>query len=184
MAGTRLHRRSSALLVVDLQDKLLAVIPSRERLLDRASLLLRAAALLDVPVTVTEQYPAGLGRTAESLRPFVTERTVLHEKTAFSALAEPAVAAHLESLRRRHVVVTGAEAHVCVYQTVLDLMAAGFRVHVAADAVASRHEANVGLALSSLAAQGAVVVPTETVVFELLERAGTPEFKALLPHIR
>jgi nicotinamidase-related amidase len=138
---------------------------------------------LDIPVVATEQYPKGLGRTvpglAESLEPGEAV-----EKTSFNAVREGRVAEAVAASRRRQIVLTGAEAHVCVLQTALGLKAQGYWPVVVSDAVASRAPESVEAAIRRLTANGIEVVTTEMVLFEWLGEAGTSDFKALLDLIK
>ena len=134
--------------------------------------LLSAARILELPAIVSEQYPKGLGHTAAEVG--ITDEPRI-EKTVFSA----ARADGFELAGRDQAIVCGIEAHVCVSQTVHDLLSKGVEVHVPADAVASRHRLDYERALERLQRAGAVVSTVEAALFELLERAGTPEFKAV-----
>ncbi|HYM45824.1 MAG TPA: hydrolase [Solirubrobacteraceae bacterium] len=166
-----LSRERAALVVVDVQEGF-RPYASFQRVADACAKLVRAARILDVPSVVSEQYPKGLGHTApevgiEDGRPI--------EKTVFSA----ARAEGFDLGGRSQAIVCGIETHVCVSQTVHDLLDRGVEVHVPADAVGSRHEIDYERGLQRLQRAGAVVSTVEAVVFELLERAGTPEFKAV-----
>lgn len=173
----------SVLVVVDIQEKLMPAIAESERVERNAATLLKAAALLGVPAFATEQYPKGLGPTAASLRALLPPDGVV-EKITFSAALEPAFLERLERLGRRQIVLAGSEAHVCVMQTALSLVGLGFEVVLVADAVSSRVPANAELGIARMRAAGATIVSTEMVLFEWLERAGTPAFKAVLELIR
>ncbi|MBL8603514.1 MAG: isochorismatase family protein [Myxococcales bacterium] len=183
MDALTLDPAHTALVVVDIQEKLAPAMPSGdyERLLKATHLLVETARLLGMSTFATEQYPQGLGPTVQSLREaFAGFPTVVvpSEKTVFSA-ATPAV---LEALHRAHVrrvLVVGLEAHVCVFQTVRDLLGRGFGVHVPHDAVASRDPKNRDVALATLRAHGAAVTSAETAVFDLLHDAKHPHFRAL-----
>jgi nicotinamidase-related amidase len=172
----RLSAADSALLVIDVQDKLLAAIPGADALLRNVAFLIDAAKLLGVPVLATEQYPKGLGPTAACIAGRLTPG--LPAKTAFSCAAVPEVVAAVEG-GRPTVLVAGIESHVCVLQTVLDLSARGVRVFVAADAVASRFEADHRSALARMERAGAISTTVETAAFELLATAAHPAFKAV-----
>ena len=178
----RLATNESLLLIVDVQTRLAPALPDAARAIERTNLLLRAADRLDVPVIVTEQYPKGLGSTDPRLILPATVET--HTKTAFSAAAEPGFLAALRAKDRRQIVLAGMEAHVCVLQTGLDLIGAGFAVHLVADATASRVALSKDLATHRLRATGGVVVNAEMVVFEWLERADTDAFRDLIPAIK
>ena len=175
-------RDEAALLVVDLQARLVPAVEDGDAILQRAGILLAAASRLDVPVVVSEQYPQGLGHTDSRLR-LPGEAAVL-AKTTFSCLREPALASHLEGLRRRQIVVCGMETHVCVLQTALDLHRSGYRVFVAADAVGSRAAARRQLGLDRMRAAGITIVDSEMVVFEWLERAATETFRELVKSLK
>jgi isochorismate hydrolase len=176
-----LSRDDSRLLIVDMQEKLLRVIPQAEQITSNCQKLIRAARILGPPVFSTEQYPKGLGKTtpelaAELADPAVKLRFSCSQAVGWGTAAEPSDS----DLQDRHkVVVAGIEAHVCVLQTAFDLMAAGFQVYVPADAVGSRHELDWKIALDRLAGGGAVITTTEAVLFEWCEAAGTDEFKQI-----
>lgn len=182
MAHTaRLTARLGALVVVDLQEKLLAAIDDRDRVVANTVKLVRGAQLLRMPVSATEQYPKGLGPTVPELVELVPERGA---KTVFHCCAVPQFLEQLYGHKVRHVTVAGIEAHVCVAQTALELMNLGFLVQVPADAVASRHAIDREFALRRLENAGAVVSTTEAVLFEWAERSDRPEFKALSEMIK
>jgi nicotinamidase-related amidase len=177
-----LARDKSQLLIIDVQDNLLAAVSGKDRVLDRCVRLVQAAKALSVPITVSQQYPAGLGPTADALRDALGNAGPILDKVEFSCLRNEALRERLHDIRRRgrpQVVIGGIEAHVCVVQTAIDLEEQGFEAFVVADAVASRSKTSRKLALTRLLKAGADVVDSEMVVFEWLERAGTPEFKAL-----
>ncbi len=177
-----LARDKSQLLIVDVQDKLLAAMSGQDRVLERCVRLVRAANALGVPVTVSEQYPVGLGPTAAPIREALGNAGPVLDKIEFSCLRNEALRERLHDIRRRgrpQVVLGGIEAHVCVTQTAIDLEEQGFEAFVVADAVGSRTKTSRRLALTRLLKAGADVVDSEMVLFEWLERAGTPEFKEL-----
>jgi nicotinamidase-related amidase len=172
----RLTARNAALLVVDVQDKLLASIPAHESLVANVVYLIRGAQLLKLPVWCTEQYPRGLGATTESVAALIPDRAA---KTTFHCCAAAQIVEQLYGQNVRHVTIAGIEAHVCVAQTALELLDLGFRVQVAADAVGSRHKLDAEIALRRIERAGAVVSTTEAVLFEWTETADRPEFKAI-----
>ncbi len=183
----RLEPSSTLLLVIDLQERLVPAIEPQasERALKATDLLLTAAELLGVRVVATEQYPKGLGPTVPALLgPLEKARAERVEKTAFSALDAPRVAAVLGEVAPRAVVVVGFEAHVCVYQTVRDLRARGLQVHVPHDGVGSRREADRAAALGLYERLGAFVTTSESVVFDWLRKAEGEAFKALSKKMR
>jgi nicotinamidase-related amidase len=166
-----LHRDRAALVVVDVQEGF-RPYESFAGVAASCAKLLAAARVLDVPALVSEQYPKGLGHSAPELG---LEDEPRIEKTVFSAVRADGFDLH----ERDQVVVCGIEAHVCVSQTVHDLLDRGVEVHVPADAVGSRHRIDYDRGLERLERAGAVVGTVEGSLFELLERAGTPEFKAI-----
>lgn len=177
-----LSANRSHLYVVDIQARLTPAVAEAERLIERAAILLRAAERLQVPVTVTEQYPKGLGETVAAIKNVLPQSAAVLPKMTFSAMGDAAIAERAADLRgegRNQAVICGAEAHVCVLQTALGLRAAGFEVFVVGDAVASRAPRSVSTAEARLLQAGCLWVTTEMVVFEWLERAGTDDFRAL-----
>ena len=175
-----LARKSSRLLVVDVQEKLIPSIHQGDELVQSCSRLIRSAKILGVPVAVTEQYPKGLGTTIAALadlldKPAEKLRFSCAEVLNWSTATDPASS----SEDRFQIVVCGIEAHVCVLQTVLDLIAQGFQVFVPADAVSSRRELDWKFALDRMASSGAVICTLESVLFEWCEVSGTPEFKQI-----
>lgn len=179
----RLRRSATALLAVDIQEKLLPAIFERERVVAEALRLIRGARVLGLPVFATEQYRKGLGATV----PAVAEAILAFapfEKLTFSACGLPELLNAFRAHGITDVLICGIEAHVCVCQTALDLREAGFRACVVADAVSSRTAENWRLGLDRMRQAGVTIASTEMVLFELLERAGTDEFKAILALVR
>lgn len=171
-----LDRADTALVVVDVQERLAAVMKERRKVLDNCRRLLEGAKVLDIPVVVTEQYPKGLGPTEKALRT-VLPSCEPFEKLTFSCCGEPAFREALEALGRRKILLAGMETHVCVLQTGLDLLREGYGVHLVRDAVCSRSKENWLSGIELMRDAGAVVTSTETVLFQLLGKAGTDEFK-------
>lgn len=169
------------MLVVDVQEKLARAMPpeAMERVKRNVLALVEGAKILGLPLVVSEQYPQGIGATLPEIREALPAGVSPREKLEFSCLSAAGIRSELEALGRRQLVLAGMEAHICVYQTARDLAEAGYEVFVPWDAVSSRVEENrrVGLELAEKA--GAVVTSTETVLFDLLGKAGTPEFKAV-----
>ena len=155
------------------------------RLVKSTDLLLSAAHLLGAPTIATEQYPKGLGATIDALMgPLEQVRSERIAKTSFSAVDAPEVARFIASRSPRAVVVVGVETHVCVYQTVRDLAARGYEVHVPHDAVASRQDEDRRTGLELMRRAGAIVTTSETVVFDWLQRAEGDAFKTLSKKMR
>lgn len=166
----------AALLVIDIQEKLVPAIDQGERLVARAGWLISACQRLGTPTLFTEQYPRGLGHTLPRLTELV-ERPEVAKKVHFSAVAGGCLPKHWQD--RSQIIVCGMETHVCVLQTVLELLQAGKEVFVVADAVGSRTEENRRLGLERMRQAGAHIVSREMVVFELMQQAGTDTFKAI-----
>jgi nicotinamidase-related amidase len=171
-----MNRQDTALLVVDAQEKLLAVVPERARIEWNIRRLLDAAAALGVPTAATEQYPEKLGATAAELQRRVGG---VRGKLSFSACACGEIIDGWKNDSRFRVLVCGIETHVCVMQTALDLAAAGFEPYVAVDAVGARHAVDHETALRRMEHAGVILTTTETAMFEWCQVAGTPEFKTI-----
>lgn len=182
-----MRRDRAQLLVVDLQERLLAAIPRGEAALARAAIVARAAARLGVPVAGSEHYPKGIGPLAGAIRAAMPNDAPVFEKIAFSAAADAPIAGWLDANRARgrdQVVLVGAEAHVCVLQTALDLIDRGYAVFVVSDAVASRAEASVHAATARLLHAGGHWVTSEMALFEWAERGDDPAFKDVLALVK
>lgn len=186
-----LVRDRAALFVIDIQERLLPAMQDQaaQQLLRNTAILIEAAGRLGLPIVVSQQYPKGLGATVPPVEAALAAQTgaVIHrfDKMEFSAAAAPAFAALDSQLAGRDQwIVCGMETHVCVYQTVRDLVVGGADVHVCADAVTSRARLNWEMGLKLMDRAGAVVSTTEACVFDLLHIAGTDEFKALSKAIK
>jgi nicotinamidase-related amidase len=173
---TRMSAADTGVLVIDVQEKLMAKIPAADTAIRNIALLIDSARLLGMPVAATEQYPKGLGTTVAELARRLPERP---DKVAFSACAVPAVIEGFRRAARPTILLAGIEAHVCVLQTALDLLALDFRVFIAADAVASRYAVDREFALERMQCAGAILTTSETAVFEWVRGADAPEFKEI-----
>ena len=179
----RIERNHAALAVIDTQERLLPATHQHERIVQNCQRLICGAAILGMPILATEQYPRGLGRTIPEIKAALGSVLPL-EKTAFSACGAPGFLDALRDGKIKEVLLCGVEAHVCVSQTCLDLIAAGFEVFVVADAVSSRTPENCAIGLRRMEHAGAAIVSTEMALFELLQRAGTEEFKKILELVK
>jgi nicotinamidase-related amidase len=170
-----LDRRRTALVVIDVQEAFAKAVEGFGDVAAQTTILVRGAKTLGLPVLVTEQYPRGLGDTVEPVREALGDDVPRLSKTVFSATR----ADGFDLDGRDQVLVCGIETHVCVNQTVHDLLAGGVEVHVAVDAVGSRTAANRELGLRKMAESGAILTSVETALFELLGAAGSDEFKTI-----
>jgi nicotinamidase-related amidase len=176
-----MNRDDAALLVVDMQGKLLPLIPGHQRLIWNCRRLIDGAKILGVPTAATEQYPQGLGPTA----PELAERlNPIPAKLAFSCGERSEIFSAWRERGIWKLLVCGIETHVCVGQTVHDLLAEGFRVYVAADAVGARGPLDHEIALRRMDSAGATLTTTEAALFEWCGRAGSPEFKQISQLVR
>ncbi len=178
-----LSATDSVLLVIDVQEKLAPAVADQASVIERVAILMRAATRLGVPVLASEHYPQGIGHLVPELAALAPEGTVF-EKISFSCARQPGVLPRLRELDRPQIVVCGMEAHVCVMQSALSLIEAGFQVCVVEDATGSRRHADRDAALERLRRAGGTVVTSEMVVFEWLERGDAPAFKELLALIK
>ena len=180
-----LDRATTALAIIDVQEKLAPAMDAglMSQAVANIRRLTAAAKLLQVPTLVSEQYPEGLGSTIAAIADDLGDVPRL-PKLEFDAMKNAAFAARLGVTKAKAVILAGIEAHICVVQTAASLLARGYDVWVARDAVASRTPANMEAGLSLMHDAGAKLAPTETILFWLLERAGTPEFKTLSKLVR
>lgn len=181
----RLSPEESALIIVDVQEKLMAAMEAdvRSQVISRIRTLIEAAKRLNFPVIATEQYPKGLGPTVNEIAESLPDFSPM-EKLTFSCCGAEQFLPHLRELGRTKLILTGSETHVCCYQTAMDLIENGFIVHAVADALCSRAKLNWEMGLGSMNRAGALTTTTEQVLFDLLRTAGTEDFKTLSRLIR
>ncbi len=181
----QLQSENCALVVIDVQEKLLPPIFNGELLIRNAALLIHAAQILDIPVLVTTQYAKGLGNTVPELASLVPNVTPV-DKTEFGCFGKDTFCSAVKALpgNRNTMLLCGMETHICVMQTALGALDQGYIVHVASDAVGSRNEWNWQVGLERMQNAGAVISSTEMMIYELMRKSGTPQFKELLQYIK
>ncbi len=185
IARRPLEAERCALIVVDIQEKLLPPIFEKARLLKNSQLLIRMAGILKIPSLVTTQYAKGLGNTTPEIASLLPESQPI-DKQIFSCFGSDAFCSTLKRLpgNRNTVLLCGMESHICVTQTALGALREGYIVHVASDAVSSRSEWNWKIGLERMRAAGAIISSTEMILYELLRSSASPAFKELLPHLK
>lgn len=171
-----MSRTDTALLVVDVQGKLIRLVPGHQRIIWNIGRLIEAAKTLGVPIAATEQYPKGLGPTVPELAQQVDN---IYDKVTFSCGSCDTLWNELKQQDIYRVLVVGIEAHVCVQQTVFDLLSAGMRVYLAVDAIGARFDIDYQTALRRMDSAGATLTTTEAAIFEWCERSDIPEFKTV-----
>jgi nicotinamidase-related amidase len=174
-----------ALIVVDIQEKLLPPIFQKEQLVRNAQLLIRAAGVLKIPVIVSTQYAKGLGKTLPEIASLLPENEAI-DKDRFSCFGSDVFCNLLKRLpgNRNTLLLCGMESHICVAQTALGALREGYLVHIASDAISSRTEWNWKIGLERMRAAGAVISSTEMMIYELLRSSSSAAFKELLPHLK
>jgi nicotinamidase-related amidase len=185
MARRALEPEQCALIVVDIQEKLLPPIWEKDRLVRNAQLLIRLAGILKIPALVTTQYNKGLGNTVPEVASLLPDTPTV-DKLMFSCFGSEVFCSFLKRLpgQRTTVLLCGMETHICVMQTALGALREGYLVHVASDAVSSRTELNWRIGLERMRAAGAILSSTEMMIYELLRSSGAPAFKELLPYLK
>lgn len=183
MSDWRLTPQNTVLVVVDPQEKLLAAMARRAETVANLDKLARAARVLELPALVTLQYVKGLGPVCAELAEALAGSPTF-EKLTFSCCGIEPFPRALKDLRRQRVLLGGMETHVCVQQTTIDLMNAGYFVYVCADAVCSRRDLDRDVALARMRDCGAVITTVESAVFELIREAGTDQFRKILPLVK
>ncbi|MEA1878477.1 MAG: hydrolase [Bacteroidota bacterium] len=173
-----LTRNNSILHIIDVQERIFNVMHNNEFLKENMVRFLKGIQVLNIPVVWMEQYPKGLGHTIPELRELMPDNNPL-EKMCFSSCNQPDFLSKIKTFGKKSVLVMGIETHVCVYQTVIGLLANGFEVEVVADAVSSRTEKNYELGLRIIESLGAKLTTVEMALFELLKESGTDEFKQI-----
>jgi nicotinamidase-related amidase len=169
----------SALLIIDMQEAFRASIADFNQTAARIALAVKGLTLLRVPLLVTEQYPKGLGHTASEIKAVLPQDTEIIEKSSFSSCGSLTFQAQLETARVKQVLVAGIEAHICVNQTVHDLLASGFQVHLLTECITSRKQDDKKVALEKMQSSGAIPSSLEMVLFELLRDSKHEQFKAI-----
>jgi len=178
-----LNQQEVALVIIDIQDKLAAVMRQKEQVVTHCLHLIVLAKLHQIPILLTEQYPKGLGPTVLEIKEALPEYAPF-EKTAFNCCQEAGFLEKVVSTGRKKLLLTGMETHVCVLQTSLGLMKQGYSVQVVQDAVCSRTKNNFRSGLEYMRDAGTVITNTETVLFQILERSGTEAFKVISQRIK
>lgn len=178
-----LNRNEAVLVLVDIQEKLAAVMNEKEKVSANIGHLIEAAKLLHIPIVLTEQYPKGLGPTIGEIRDALPAYEPI-EKLTFNCCGEPDFMKALTASGKRKIILCGMETHVCVLQTCIGSLSEGYIVHAVRDAMCSRTKENCDTGIDYMRNAGAVITGTETVLFQLLEKAGTEEFKALSRRIK
>ena len=174
----RISKEACSGLVIDIQEKLFLHMDQKDELLRKCLILLKGLQVLKVPVMITEQYPKGLGPTLDQVNQAVGLVNPI-EKISFSCCHEPAFVESLEHFKRNTIIICGIEAHVCVLQTVIDLIDSGYKPVVVADCVSSRNGEDKRISLERMQVEGAVITTCESILFELARVAGTDEFKVI-----
>lgn len=180
----KLNNDKAALLIVDVQEKLFPHVDRPCEVMEKIQLLVNGVKLLSLPIVVTEQYPAGLGETIKPLKDLLENANFAPSKTTFSVLADEKGLETVNKTGRKQWIVVGIEAHVCVLQTVRDLIEEGNDVVVVNDAISSRSIYDFSTAIAEMRDMGARIASTETVLFELFHDAKHPQFKALSALLR
>jgi nicotinamidase-related amidase len=185
MARRPLEAEQCALLVIDIQQKLLPPIFQREQLVRNSQLLIRAAGILKMPAMISTQYAKGLGGTVPEISSLLPGTEAI-DKTLFSCFGSDAFCSLLKRLpgQRTTLLLCGMESHICVTQTALAALREGYLVHVASDAVGSRTEWNWKIGLDRMRGAGAIISSTEMMIYELMRSSSSAEFKELLPYLK
>jgi nicotinamidase-related amidase len=178
-----INSEEAALVILDMQERLAAAMKTRRQTVDNCLHLIETARLFQIPILVTEQYPKGLGPTLPEIREALPDY-VPFEKLSFNCTQETGFLEKVASMGRKKLLLTGMEAHICVLQTSLGLMRQGYTVQVIKDAVCSRTKNNFNTGIDFLSQAGAVITCTETVLFQLLQKAGTEVFKTIVKRIK
>lgn len=168
---------NTAFVIIDVQERLMPVIDGEDVVLENVNKLIEGSQILGVPLLVTEQYPKGLGHTSAEVS--LPEGQEVIEKICFSCVGSDSFSQRLKELGVENLVIAGVEAHICVLKTTLDALGAGYKVHVVADAVSSRKQYSKEIALDRMRQSGAYIVTTEMILFQLMDAAGSDEFKQI-----
>jgi len=174
----KLERNQTVLVVIDVQSKLLPVIYDYPALVENIKRIIKCTQILGIPIVLTEQYPRGLGSTVEEIKETLSEYHPI-EKVSFSCCEEENFINRIKQLNRKQILVCGIEAHICVYQTCMDLVSEEYEVHLLIDAISSRKRDNRNLTIEKLNGMGVQITSVEMALFEILKDATSDEFKRI-----
>jgi len=174
----RILRDQTAAVMIDIQERLYPVMHNKEALLDRLVMLVKGLKLMNIPVVAAQQYTKGLGETVEPLKSLFSDFKIV-EKICFSCCDEPKLMDEITALGKKFIIIAGIEAHVCVLQTVSDLLEKGYTPVVIADCISSRNPYDKEIAIERMRSEGAVITTSESVLFELCRTSGAEEFRSL-----
>ena len=175
------RKNESTLLIIDVQEKLYPHIFEKNRIISNIKKLIKVAKILNIPIIVTEQEK--LGRTIKQIREILLDHHAI-KKISFSCMQSKEFRNKINKLRRKNFIIVGVEAHICIAQTALDLLANGYKVHVVEDAISSRRREDMEIALNKIGRSGAIITSTEMVIYELLESARIKEFEQVLKIVK
>jgi nicotinamidase-related amidase len=180
------QKEDSLLIVVDIQDNLLKVFKDevKERIINKSVSIIKYFRQQKMPILVFEQYPKGIGPTNERIKEALEDDYKPISKTCFSGVFAEGFKNTIDVMNKKSVILIGIEAHICVLQTCYDLLCAGYKVFVLADAVGSRNKVDWEIGIRILEQMGATILTTEVLIFRWLGRAGTEEFKCMLPYLK
>lgn len=172
-----IDKEKTVFVLVDIQEKFIPVIKDVNKVISNSNILAKSSEILNIPLIVTEQYPKGLGNTSERIS--LPDKNYLIEKISFSCFGSEEFVKKIEELNIDSIVLFGIEAHVCILKTALDALKNNLDVYVVADAISSRTVENKAIGIERMRQSGVFIVSTETLLFQLLEKAGTEEFKSI-----
>lgn len=175
---TILNKETTGLLIIDIQQRINAVMKYRKRAVENVIKLIKGFQILNLPIFITEQYRKGLGPTEKPILDILGSPAIV-EKIHFSCCAAPELMEQIRQMKIQQIVICGIETHVCVLQTALDFLAEGFQVHLVLDAVSSRRKLDHATAIDRMMQAGVIPATIESALFELLVQAGTPEFRQI-----
>ncbi|BCN31956.1 hydrolase [Anaeromicropila herbilytica] len=174
----RIQLQDTLALVIDYQEKLIPVMNNKETLIHNTKILLEGLNILQVPMIITEQYPKGLGNTIPVIVDSIPQTPIL-EKLSFSAKDENSILHQIKSSNKKNIIICGIEAHICVLQTVIDLLEMNYQVILVADCISSRKESDQEYAITRAIKEGAIITTYEAILFELTRKAGSETFKQI-----
>ena len=166
-------------MLIDFQEKLVPAIHENETLIEETRKLIEGLKVLNCPMIFTQQYTKGLGMTVEPLKQAYEDTFTYYDKTTFSCMDNEEIKKTVDSLGKKNVIIAGMESHICVMQTVVDLLNEGYEVYLVSDCIGSRTEFNKQIGLQRMMQEGAKMTSVESILFELAGKAGTPEFKVI-----
>lgn len=175
----RISKEDTMALIVDFQERLIPVMHNKEKLIDNTIRLIKGLKVLDIPMLVTQQYTKGLGMTIDDIKNEISEEFIYYDKISFSCVGDSEIFNKIKEVNKKNIILFGIESHICVLQTAIDLIQEGYNVIIIKDCISSRTMDNIEVGINRAIFEGAIISSWESILYELLVKAGSSKFKEI-----